>query len=86
MSARRIELHIEALVLEGFCAGDRYRVAEALQRELSRLLADGELPARLNRNGAIALLDSGSFDVSPATHPEKVGTLAARRVYEGLRR
>jgi hypothetical protein len=35
-----IELHIEQFVLHGFAAGDRYAIADGLQHELAKLLAD----------------------------------------------
>ena len=42
---RRIEVEIEALVLEGVRAGDAEIVGAALERELGRLAREGGLPA-----------------------------------------
>ena len=44
---KRIELHIEELVLHGFAPADRYRIGDTVQRELTRLLAEQGMPASL---------------------------------------
>jgi hypothetical protein len=41
----RIDVRIEELVLHGVAAGDRHRVADAVQVGLHRLLAERGLPA-----------------------------------------
>jgi hypothetical protein len=33
-----INLHIEELVLHGFAPGDRHRISEAVEQELTRLI------------------------------------------------
>lgn len=50
-------IEIEELVLHGFPAGDRYAIAEALTRELSRLIAE-----RLSPNVALAAPGSMKMD------------------------
>ena len=45
MNPREIEVHVEELVLHGFAANDRWVVADALQIELQRLVAERGLPA-----------------------------------------
>ncbi|MBD0326005.1 MAG: hypothetical protein ICV68_06225, partial [Pyrinomonadaceae bacterium] len=40
MSGPNIELHIEELILHGFERRDRYAIADAFERELSRLLSE----------------------------------------------
>ena len=44
MRPRRIELHLQELVLEGIEAEDRDRVIAALEQQLSHHLARGEHP------------------------------------------
>lgn len=39
-----IELEIEGLVLHGIRSGDRHRIREAVESELTRLLAEKGLP------------------------------------------
>ena len=74
-----VELHIEELVLHGFASGDRYRIAEAVQSELTRLLAEqGASPAS---DVAVARLDGGVFEVSPGSKPEAVGRQVAQAIH-----
>src|SRR3712207_3298477 len=63
MTPVNIELHIEELVLHGFAPGDRYRIGEAVQRELARLFAEQGVPPSLVGGGEVAHLDGGSFAI-----------------------
>lgn len=84
MRPRRIELHIEELVLAGFPAAQRYAIGDALERELSRLIADRGLPSAMVPGGEIARLDAGDFAVAPGAHGNAIGAQVARAVYRGL--
>ena len=86
MTPKNIELHIEELVLSGFAHGDRYRIAEGVEQELSRLLADRGVPQSLAEGGEIASVDGGAFEVAPGSRAEVVGAEVAKAVYGGLRR
>jgi len=81
-----VELHIEELVLHGFAPEDRYRIGDAVERELSRLLAEQGMPPLLARSGEIAGLDGGSFEAKPDSRAEAIGIRLAGAVYRGLRR
>ena len=81
--APRIALRVEKLVLEGVRPGDRYRVAEAFQRELSRLIGE-RMPDALVRSSGVAMLDAGQFTVSPGMTPETTGTEIARAVFSTM--
>ncbi len=82
----RVELHIEELVLEGFPAGDRYRIGDAVERELARLLEVRGVPGNFSRAGEIERIDGGSFEVARGSRAEWVGVQVARAAYEGARR
>ena len=86
MMTKNIELHIEELVLHGFAPGDRYRIAEGVEQELSRLLADRGVPQSLAEGGEIASVGGGAFEVVPGSRAEVVGAEVAKAVYGGLRR
>jgi hypothetical protein len=86
MTPKNIELHIEELVLHGFAPGDRYRIGEAVERELARLLADQGVPQSLERGGEIASVDGGAFDMAQGSRADVVGVEVAKAVYGGLRR
>ena len=80
-----VELRIEEVVLHGFGSGDRNAIGEAIERELSRLLADGVPPHGLTGDRHVAELDGGRFDLPPGARGDEVGALIARAVYGGLR-
>ena len=86
MKQPNIELHIEELVLHGFAPGDRYAIAEAVEHELTRLLAEQGAPPSLLQSGDVARLDSGAFDVVSNAKAEGIGGQVAQAVYGGLSR
>jgi hypothetical protein len=59
-----IELHIEELVLQGFAPGDRYCIANAVERELLRLFAEQRVPP-FTYDIEGAHIDAGAFNVAP---------------------
>ena len=81
-----IELHIEELVLHGFAPGDRYRLADAVERELARLFAEQGVPPSLARKAEVAQLDVGAFKMAPGARVEAVGAQVAHTVYGGFSR
>ena len=81
----QIELNIDELVLHGFAPGDRHRIGEAVERELTRLLTDRGVPQSLERGGEIASMDGGAFEVAPGSRAQVVGAQVAKAVYGGLR-
>src|SRR5262249_32785150 len=81
-----VELQIEALVLDGFPPGDRFRIADALQNELARLLAAHGVPPALTRPGAVERLDGGAFEIDPVSQPDTVGVQIAQTVHRSMSR
>jgi len=86
MMPKNIELHIEELVLHGFSPGDRYRIGEAVEQELTRMFADRGVPESLARGGEIASVDGGAFELAPGARGDVVGAQVAKAVYGGLGR
>jgi hypothetical protein len=80
-----IELHIEELVLHGFAPGDRYEIGAAVERELARLFAEQGLPTSLSGGGDFARFNGGSFNVTPGSQAEAIGTRVAQSVYGGIK-
>lgn len=83
---KRIELHIEELVLHGFAPADRHRIGDAVQRELTRLLTEQGMPASLVQRGEMARLDGGAFEIARGSRSEAIGAQVAQAVYGGLSR
>ena len=81
-----IELHIEELILQGFAPQDRFRISEAVQNELTRLLACEKLPSGpLQRNLEFPRLDAGSFHVRAGERPESIGIRIGQKVFESMK-
>ena len=83
-----IKLHIEELVLHSFAPNDRYAIADAVERELSRLLAEdfmnAGLPRSLADNSGQPRLDAGNFQVSPGSKAGSIGNQIAQAVHGGI--
>jgi hypothetical protein len=79
-----IELHIEELVLHGFAPGDRARIADAVQSELTRLFAEQGVPASLRQGGAVAELDAGTFVAHRDAGADRIGGQVALAIRRGL--
>jgi hypothetical protein len=79
-----VELHIEELVLGGFAAGDRFRIGDAVQAELARLITEGGVSGLARRSASIDRLDAGAFQVAAGAPADRVGPQVARKVYEQL--
>lgn len=80
-----VELHIEELVLHGFAPGDRYRIGEAVELELQRLLTEQGAPHFFSGNVELGQISAGTFNVEPNAKSEVIGAQVARAVYEGMK-
>ncbi len=78
-----IEIEIGELVLHGFAPGDCKSIGEAVQRELTRLLAERGL-ASMNRTIEIARVNGGTFDVRSSSKATTVGAQIAQSIFQGL--
>jgi hypothetical protein len=78
-----VELRIEELVLHGFPPGD-HRIGDAVERELSRLFAEGGVPPSLTLGGDIPRLDAGAFEMNPGLGAQAAGEQIARSLYGGM--
>jgi len=72
-------------VLHGFSPGDRHRIGEAVEQELTRLLADRGVPQSLERGWEVSNVDGDAFEVAPDSRAYIVGAQVAKAVYGGLR-
>jgi hypothetical protein len=79
-----LELHIEELVLHGFEMGDRYRIGEAVQQELSRLFVEQGVPPSLAQGGEVGRLDGGRFEMAEGMQVGAIGSQIALSIYGGL--
>jgi len=96
-----IQLHIEELLLDGFDARDRHRIADALERELARLFrvsdlkqVSGQWPVvsgqssvsrTRSRREAKESLDGGAVALPIGAPARSTGTQIAGAVHRALR-
>lgn len=85
-----IKLHIEELVLHSFAPNDRYAIADAVERELSRLLAaDLSAPQPspgLAENSDRPRVDAGNVQIAAGAKANSIGAQIAQAVHGGLTR
>lgn len=83
---KTINVHIERLILDGLPLDQRQGgpVGAAVERELSRLLADSGSASLLGPPSASASLQGGSIQVTERTTPGAVGEQIAGAVHAGL--
>jgi hypothetical protein len=79
-----IALHIDELVLDGFDPAARDAIGAAVERELTRLLAEQGAPIGLH-DQEVAALDAGSLQMESSANAEDLGARVARAVFGGLR-
>lgn len=82
--ARRVHVRIEALSLDGFDPGQRHRIAQAVQRELTRLLAARAFDGELGVAHEAPRVDAGSFVFRDDDPPHRIGAAIARATFRGL--
>ncbi len=83
---RQVNIRIEELVLHGFPAPDRHRIARAMERELARLCEDEGRPESWRPSFAVERIDGGAIKVAARLGAAKTGRDIARAVYRGLRK
>lgn len=83
-----INVHIERVVLDGvsLVPGQEQQVTEALQAELGRLLAEGEVSPSLLASGALPYVSGDSLDLGSGGDPDDLGREIARALHGGLKR
>lgn len=86
VTPRRIVIRVDELVVTGFPAGQGHRIAVALERELVRLLGEGNAPDALTRSGALASVPARPVRAPAGATPESVGESAAGSIHGALGR
>jgi hypothetical protein len=79
-----VELHIEELVLCGLPYAQRYRITEAIEAELQRLVDDGGLPPSLAEGGRLPEVRMGDLKIAPGAKSGETGEHIAGAIYQSL--
>ena len=77
---QKVDLHIEELVLHGFSPGDRFRIGEAVELELTRLITEQGIPSSLSRDGEVARTNGGTINVSSNSKADVIGSQVAHYI------
>jgi hypothetical protein len=78
----QVEIHIEELVLHGVDVHDRHAVAEALQRELSTLVAGEGVGTLLASPERFERWRPSSITLEPGMRPERLGASLAQTLHK----
>jgi hypothetical protein len=82
----RVRLNIDQLVLKGFEPAERKAIAEGLQAELTRFLADPATRAQWARSRRTPVLKLGALPIeSGPSGGRKFGARVARAIGKGLK-
>lgn len=83
-----VTIHIERLILSGPCITyDQQQLLQAtIETELSRLVEEGGLGARLTAGDDVYHLSAGAFELVDRRDPIELGRQIANTVYKGLER
>ena len=82
---KRVVLHIDRLVLEGFRNEDRHAIAEGLQQELTRQFSDPQVTQQLTVNGDMSRLRVGSVQIGQDAKPQSIGLQVAQGIGKGMK-
>lgn len=81
--SREIEIHIEKLVMHGIPTNNSYRIAEAIQSEITRQLTENGIPNNLQSAGHIALMNAGTVNIA-SQNAAVVGRKVAQKIYNSF--
>jgi len=81
---RAVEVHVEDLVLYGFAAGERHRIAAAFQQELTRLIREQGFPKALGAAATAGRLGGRPAQVRAGGSARETGARVAAAVYRSL--
>jgi hypothetical protein len=84
MKQTPLDLHIEELILRNLPYEQRYRIAEAFEQELTRLLTEHGLPPTLAAGGNIPHINLDHISVAAQAKPTAIGIQIAQQVYRVL--
>ena len=79
-----IDVRIDELLVHGIDVADRFRIADAVKGELTRILSEQGLPARWRTSGSRDRLTGGDFSLARITRGEMIGSQIAQAVYRGF--
>jgi hypothetical protein len=86
MGMKRVVVHIDRMVLNGFRDADAHAIGEGMRGELTRLLAGPTTGERLASLGHVSSLHAGKVRLAPDAKPQRLGISAGRAIVKGISR
>lgn len=86
MGMKRVIVHIDRMVLNGFRDADARAIGEGVRGELTRLLAGPTMGERLASLGHVSSLHAGKVRLAPDAKPQRLGISAGRAIVKGISR
>jgi hypothetical protein len=77
---KRFVVHIDRLLLNGFHHADRHAIAQGLEHELGRMVADREMVYALRARGATSRMDVSGVRMKTGARPHDIGRTVARGI------
>lgn len=85
VSSRRIDIHIEELVLHGVSLADRRAVGDALEQELRTLVATHGVEGLASQSADGVRSSRVQITLAAGARPASLGSAVARSNYRGWR-
>jgi hypothetical protein len=82
---KRLVVHVERLVLNGFPRCEPAVLAESLQRELARRLSGSGAAALIARRSRVAHVAVPALQLPASVQPAQIGLQLARGIARGIR-
>jgi hypothetical protein len=79
-----INVHIERVVLDGVRVGETRGMRRTMERELTRLLAEGGLSPEFHGGGALPSVRGGTIGLEKGCPAARLGAQVAGAVYHGI--
>ena len=83
---KRVVVHIERLVLNGFQHEQRQAIAAGLQQELGRAFGDRAFVQPSSPVPDASGLSAGAVPVGHGSLPQRIGANVARELYKAIRK
>jgi hypothetical protein len=83
---KRVVVHIDRLILNGFRPDDRRGISKGLQSELAHVLATPLAGERLASLGNVPNIRAGRITLTQDVNPQATGVTAARAISKELSR
>ena len=83
---KRVIVHIDQLVLNGFRAEDRHAIAAGLQQQLGQVFAARDAVSLLKDRGDTARLQVGGVHIEHGLMPQRIGANVAREIHKEIKK